>query len=73
MTAAEENDQHQEVTVEPDELQRLKAEHAHLKEKISTLEELRFPSDREESQIKQLKKEKLSVKEKLTKLQFKNS
>jgi hypothetical protein len=72
MISSEANDQQQEVTIEPDKLQRLKTEHNHLKEKISILEELKFPSNEEESQIKHLKKEKLSVKEKMTKLEFKN-
>jgi hypothetical protein len=44
-----------------------------LEEKINGLEELRFPTVSEESQIKQLKKEKLSLKEKMEKIQLQGS
>ncbi|MBT3353211.1 MAG: YdcH family protein [Nitrospinaceae bacterium] len=51
-----------------DDYQRLKNEHTSLEEKLYKLEELKFPSESEESQIRQLKKQKLSLKEQMEKI-----
>jgi hypothetical protein len=61
---SEDEDTHQ------DEYQRLKSKHSHLEEKICELEELKFPSESEESQIRQLKKQKLSIKEQMERIQL---
>ncbi len=53
-----------------DEYQRLKSAHTHLEEKINKLEELKFPTGSEELQIGQLKKQKLSLKEQMEKIQL---
>jgi hypothetical protein len=70
MKAANDNRPHQELLVHEDNLEQFRTEHTHLEEKIIGLEKLRFPTVSEESQIKQLKKEKLSLKEKIEKIQL---
>ncbi|MFC1491539.1 YdcH family protein [Nitrospinota bacterium] len=73
MCPAEENTAPPEAPLAQNELIRIKAEHANLEAKISELESLRFPTDAEETQIKQLKREKLSLKEKMEKIQLQRS
>ncbi len=73
MEVTGESEEQQEATLHQDQLQRLKAEHVHIEEKIGKLEALRFPSAGEASQIKQLKREKLSLKEKMARIQFQSS
>ena len=73
MDPTDENRPHQQATVNEDDLEQIRAEHTLLEEKINGLEELRFPTVSEESQIKQLKKEKLSLKEKMEKIQLHGS
>ena len=68
MDPTDENRPHQQATVNEVDLEQIRAEHTLLEEKINGLEELRFPTVSEESQIKQLKKEKLSLKEKMEKI-----
>ncbi|MBI3128988.1 MAG: YdcH family protein [Candidatus Tectomicrobia bacterium] len=48
-----------------DELSRLKNEHHDLDEKIARLESVRFPTPEEEREIKELKKQKLSLKDRI--------
>ena len=69
MEVTDESKEEQEATLPQDHLQHLKDEHAHIEEEIGKLGELRFPSPDEESQIKQLKREKLSLKEQMAKIQ----
>jgi hypothetical protein len=73
MDPTDENRPHQQATVNEDDLEQIRAEHTLLEEKINGLEKLRFPTVSEESQIKQLKKEKLSLKEKMEKIQLQGS
>ncbi len=51
------------------EIAHLKKDHAVLDEKILALENIRFPSQEEQRQIKSLKKEKLAVKTQLKTLE----
>ncbi len=68
MCPAEDTAQSQ-VAPPQEELARLKAEHAGLESRLGELEGLRFPTGSEESEIKQLKRDKLSLKERIEKLQ----
>lgn len=58
-----------QVAPPEEELARLKTEHASLESRLDELEGLRFPTGSEESEIKQLKRDKLSLKERIEKLQ----
>ncbi len=51
-----------------DELSRLKNEHHDLDEKIARLESVRFPTPEEEREIKELKKQKLCLKDRIERL-----
>ena len=73
MDPTDENRPRQQATVKEVDLEQIRAEHTLLEEKINGLEKLRFPTVSEESQIKQLKKEKLSLKEKMEKIQLQGS
>ncbi len=68
MDLAEGNSPGLEAALGPDDVQHLKTQHTHLEEQIGKLEGLRFPTDSEESKIKQLKREKLAIKEKIERL-----
>ena len=65
MDLAEENSSNIKTPADQDTLQHLQGQHTLLEEQISELEGLRFPTDSEETQIKQLKREKLAIKEKI--------
>ena len=65
MELADEHNSDLEVPVSQDDFNRLKTQHSLLENQLSELEELRFPTDSEELKIKQLKIEKLAVKEKI--------
>lgn len=73
MESTNETNISEEENPSQDAYQRLKNEHINLEEKINKLEELKFPSESEESQIRQLKKEKLSLKEQMEKIQLLSS
>ena len=68
MDLTEDHDSDLEDAVNQDDLNRLKIQHTHLEKQLSELEDLKFPTDSEESQIKQLKIEKLIIKQKLERL-----
>lgn len=51
-----------------DELSRLKTQHHELDEKIARLEGTRFPTPEEEREIKELKKQKLCLKDRIQRL-----
>ena len=61
-------DQNPEAAVNQDDLNRLKSQHSQLEKQLSELEDLKFPTDSEEFKIKQLKIEKLAIKEKMERL-----
>ena len=65
MELADEHSSDLEAPVSQDDFNRLKTQHSLLENQLSELEELRFPTDLEEARIKQLKIEKLAIKEKL--------
>lgn len=63
-------EQNPNSSVNQDDLNRLKTQHSLLEKQLSDLEDLKFPTDSEESKIKQLKIEKLAIKEKMERLQL---
>ena len=65
MELADEHNSDLEAPVSQDDFNRLKTQHSLLENQLSELEELRFPTDLEEARIKQLKIEKLTIKEKM--------
>ncbi len=68
MDLTEDHSSDLEAAVNQDDFNRLKTQHTHLEKQLSELEDLKFPTDSEESQIKQLKIEKLTIKEKMERL-----
>ncbi len=65
MELTDEHSSDLEAPISPDNLNRLKTQHSLLENQLNELEDLRFPTDSEELKIKQLKIEKLAVKEKI--------
>ncbi len=65
MELTDEHSSDLEASVSPDDFNRLKTQHSLLENQLSELEGLRFPTDSEELKIKQLKIEKLAIKEKI--------
>lgn len=65
MDSTEANSHLTDNSLSPADIDRLKTQHSLLENQISELEELRFPTETEESKIKMLKKEKLAIKEKI--------
>ncbi len=61
-------DHNSQAAVNQDDFNRLKTQHTQLEKQLSELEDLKFPTDSEESKIKQLKIEKLAIKEKMERL-----
>ena len=61
-------DHNSQAAVNQDDFNRLKTQHTKLEKQLSELEDLKFPTDSEESKIKQLKIEKLAIKEKMERL-----
>ena len=65
MELADDHSSGLEAPISQDDFNRLKTQHSLLENQLSELEELRFPTDSEELKIKQLKIEKLAIKEKI--------
>ena len=65
MELTDEHSSDLETPVSQNDFNRLKTQHSLLENQLSELEELRFPTGSEELKIKQLKIEKLTIKEKM--------